>query len=65
MIIVEIGSVGVERISFASASDEEEARCMKIYPIVKKELRRIDKTLLDRSKKLLKMFGLDGEEVQS
>ncbi len=61
MIIVEIDTAGIERIWFDGISDEEEARCMAIYPLVKKELRRIDKKLLDQGTKILKTLGFDEE----
>jgi len=64
MIIVEIDVAGVERVYFDGLSDEEEARCMAIYPLVKKELRRIDKKLLDQGMKILKTLGFDEEELK-
>lgn len=64
MIIVEIDVAGVERIWFDGFSDEEEARCMAIYPLVKKELRRIDKKLLDQGMKILKTLGFNEEGLK-
>ena len=65
MIIVEIDTAGIKRISFDGSSDEEEARCMAVYPIVKKGLRRIDKKLLDQGMKILRTLGLDEEGLKS
>lgn len=61
MIVVEIDTGGIERICFDGSSDEDEAHCMAIYPIVKKELRRIDNKLLDQGMKILRTLGLDKE----
>ena len=64
MIIVEIDTAGIEHIYFKGATDEEEAACMAVYPIVKKQLRRIDKKLLDQGMKILRTLGLDEEGLE-
>jgi hypothetical protein len=47
MIVVYIKPTGVDRVFFSANSDLVEDSCLAAWPIVRKELKRLDKRLRD------------------
>ena len=45
MIVVHIKPTGVDRVFFSADSDRVEDSCLAIWPIVRKELKRLDQKL--------------------
>jgi hypothetical protein len=45
MIVVHIKPTGVDRVFFSADSDPAEDSCLAAWPVIRKELRRLDKKL--------------------
>ena len=45
MIVVHIKPTGVDRVFFSAKSDVAEDSCLAAWPVVRKELKRLDKRL--------------------
>jgi hypothetical protein len=54
MIVVYIKPTGIERVFFHAESDLVEDSCLAAWPIIRKELKRLDKKLHDGTAQLEK-----------
>jgi hypothetical protein len=63
MIIVHINPAGVEKVYFQSGSELAEDLSMAVWPLVRKELGRLDKKLQKAAINTLELVG-KGEIIQ-
>ena len=63
MIIVHINPTGVEKVYFQSGSELAEDLSMAVWPLVRKELGRLDKKLQKAAINALDLVG-KGEVIQ-
>lgn len=57
MIVVHINPAGVEKVYFQSGSDLAEDLCMAVWPLVRRDLDRLDKKLKRAAKRALGAAG--------
>jgi hypothetical protein len=62
MIIVHINPAGVENVYFQSTSNVAEDLCMAVWPVVRKELDRLDVKLRKAVRKTLATTEIEASE---